>query len=359
MLPLDRRPARLRRRGPASTIRETTASPSGPGASTSSAPSPLTVPAKTSSPGSRSDRHRLARDRLLVDARPARRRPSRRSGPARRRGRGRGRPPRTSAGRHDPRLEPSGPITLGRLGRDLQQRPDGPAGAVEAQRLQRLGQAEQEGDRRRLVPLAQRQRPGNRQRHQDVDVEPEPAEAADGLREQLHPARRDRQAKRPPVAHAPARRARRSGPRATRARPDPAVAAHRAVARPPDRPDLGRAQRPWPHPGATATSRAIAPGRSRPARSRRSSCPLIRSNPRPSHARDPRRAARIAARPRPGNPGPGPSACSGLEPCRRSLSGIRRLASVVLWTRDAGAQGADPLKDYSAGCERRECDCSA
>ncbi len=64
------------------------------------------------------------------------------------------------------------------LGRDLQQPADRPASALQAQRLERLGQAEEERHGRRLVPLPQPDRPQDGQAHEHVDVEPERPQAA-------------------------------------------------------------------------------------------------------------------------------------------------------------------------------------
>ena len=121
------------------------------------------------------DRHRLPRDRLLVDARPP----------------GDDRPvdrdplagpdpdpvPRPELTRRDDPRRSVRPDDLGGLGRDLQQGPHGPPGPLQAHRLERLGQPEQEGHRRRLVPLPQGHGPGDRQAHQHVDVQPQPPQA--------------------------------------------------------------------------------------------------------------------------------------------------------------------------------------
>ena len=176
------------------------------------------------------------------------------------------------------RLDP-----LGGLGRDLQQPADGAAGPVQAQGLERLGQPEEEGDRRRLVPLAQPDRPQDRQPHEDVDVEPEPPQASQGTGIEPGPADRDRQDISSPAPAARGWSHRQARPRAQPGRgPGPGPAPARSQ---PSRPGgragttreagaaVGRAGRPGEPPSRHARGSAgpVPRGRRAPPRNRPSS----------------------------------------------------------------------------------------
>ena len=76
--------------------------------------------------------------------------------------------------------------------RDVHQGADRAARAVHAPRLQELGEREEEDDRGRLEPLADEHGPEDRDEHQDVDVERERPRGRQGAPDRVQPAGNDR-----------------------------------------------------------------------------------------------------------------------------------------------------------------------
>ncbi len=116
----------------------------------------------------------LARDRLLIHARPS---PGHkavdRDGIA---GPNQDAVARTNLPRGDSLGGSVGRDSFGVLGCHLEKAADRPPGALQAERLERLGKPEEEGHGGRLVPLPQHDRTQDGQRHEHIDVHPEAAD---------------------------------------------------------------------------------------------------------------------------------------------------------------------------------------
>ena len=136
---------------------------------TSSAPRPLIVPANTSSPGLLVDRQRLAGDRRLVDVAGRPRRPGRRAGSSRRAARPRVADPHVVDRHASVRGRRAG-RALRRGARSISARIAPRARSI-ARDLEQLREREEEDDRGRLGPLAERHRADDGDHHQHVDVE--------------------------------------------------------------------------------------------------------------------------------------------------------------------------------------------
>ena len=299
------------------TIRDIKESLTGPQASISSVPSPLTVPAYTGSPGPRS----TGTDSPVIVfwstlERPLTTLPS--IGivsPARTRTRS---PARTwPAGiRSNGSI---GPDPFSGLGRDLQKVADRPAGTLQAQRLERLGEAEQEGHGRRLVPLPQPECPQDRQSHEHVDIEPE---ASSGFERRGEQARLPRS--RPPARSSP-------GPASGHCLfPGPASG--------PARPRPGRfpvparnsRSKPSAHAATTRTSKRDSPFRAGPP-----GRPASQPAPGPGEA-TPRDRSRWSRNPRSSNRESGRSPASS----RPANLPARREGSQLHWGNQAHAHSA-------------------